>query len=311
MDKIYDILIIGGGSAGITAGIYAKRAGRDVAVIEKYALGGQLNVIGKIENYTGFDQIEGYDLAQKFSNHAKSQLLDIIQEEATAVDLAGEIKKVTTPQGEHFAYAVIFAMGSFSRELGIEGEGQFKGRGVSYCAICDGNFFKGKRVAVVGSGDSAFADARYLAGICKEVYILTKDNLKLHNYAENEFVDDQNVTIIRGGYSQKIEGQETVQKLVYKQGETLKQLDVEGVFVAIGRKPETDMLKDVLQLDERGYILTNEKMETSIEGVYACGDVRHNEIKQISTAVGEGAIAGTQATKYVLLRQALARNQGK
>ncbi len=305
MENIYDIIIIGGGSAGITAGIYAKRAGRKVAVVEKFALGGQLNIIGKIENYTGFEEIEGFDLAQKFAQHAKSQQLEIIKEEATDFQLDGPIKTIKTKKQTIQTYAVIFAMGSFSRELGIEGENKFKGRGVSYCAICDGNFFKGKRVAVVGSGDSAFADARYLAGVCSHVYLLTKDNLKLHNYAENEFETDQNVTIIRGGYSQKIKGESTLEKLVYKQGEEVKELDVDGVFVAIGRKPETQFLQGVLNLDERGYIITNEKMETSLAGVYACGDVRHNEIKQISTAVGEGAIAGTQATKYALKTKAM------
>ncbi|MBO5022614.1 MAG: FAD-dependent oxidoreductase [Clostridia bacterium] len=305
MENIYDIIIIGGGSAGITAGIYAKRAGRKVAVLEKFALGGQLNIIGKIENYTGFEEIEGFDLAQKFAQHAKSQQLEIIKEEATDFQLDGPIKTIKTKKQTIQTYAVIFAMGSFSRELGIEGEDKFKGRGVSYCAICDGNFFKGKRVAVVGSGDSAFADARYLAGVCSHVYLLTKDNLKLHNYAENEFETDQNVTIIRGGYSQKIKGESTLEKLVYKQGEEVKELDVDGVFVAIGRKPETQFLQGVINLDERGYIITNEKMETSLAGVYACGDVRHNEIKQISTAVGEGAIAGTQATKYALKTKAM------
>ncbi len=305
MENIYDVVIIGGGSAGITAGIYAKRAGRKVAVLEKFALGGQLNIIGKIENYTGFEEIEGFDLAQKFAQHAKSQQLEVIKEEAIAFDLNGQIKTIQTKKQTIQTYTVIFAMGSFSRELGIEGEDKFKGRGVSYCAICDGNFFKGKNVAVVGSGDSAFADARYLAGVCKQVYLLTKENLKLHNYAENEFDEDENVTIIRGGYSQKIEGENAPQKLIYKQNEEIKEVNVEGVFVAIGRKPETNFLQGVIDLDERGYIITNEKMETSLAGVYACGDVRHNEIKQISTAVGEGAIAGTQATKYALKTKAI------
>lgn len=300
-EEIYDILVVGGGSAGITAAIYAQRAGRKVAIIEKFALGGQLNLIGKIENYPGFPSIEGFELAQKFTEHAKSQNLQVFAEEAVEFNLQGDIKQIVCRNNVYKARSVIFAMGSFCRELGIEGEQQFKGKGVSYCAICDGNFFKGKTVAVVGSGDSAFSDAEYLSEICQHVYVLTKDNLKLHNYAENEFEKSQNVTLLRGAYSQKIEGGDKVEKLTYlKDGEEEK-INVDGVFVAIGRTPDTDKLKEMISLDERGYIITDEKMQTSIKGIYACGDVRKSSIKQISTAVGEGAIAGTEASKYAII----------
>lgn len=300
-EKIYDILIIGGGSAGITAGIYAKRAGRDVAILEKFALGGQLNLIGEIENYTGFSRIEGSLLAEKFKEHAKIIEIPIIKEEALEYALDGEIKEVKCRKTCYKARTIIFAMGSHPRELGIDGEEKFKGRGVSYCALCDGNFFKNKTVAVVGSGDSAFSDAVYLAGICKHVYVLTKPTLKLHNYAENEFDDKPNVTILKGALSQKIEGKESVEKLTYIKGENAESIDVDGVFVAIGRNPDTSKLKGQIELNERGYIITNNRQETNVKGVYACGDVNANEIKQISIAVGEGAIAGTEATNYVLI----------
>lgn len=300
-EKIYDILVIGGGSAGITAGIYAKRAGRDVAIFEKFALGGQLNLIGEIENYTGFAKIEGPELAQKFKEHAKSIAVPIIKEDAIEFKLDSDIKEVKTKKNVYKARAIIFAMGSHPRELGIEGEEQFKGRGVSYCALCDGNFFKNKQVAVVGSGDSAFSDALYLAGICSQVYVLTKDTLKMHNYAENEFKNKTNVTVLKGALSQSIEGKESVEKLTYIQNGKLDSVYVDGVFVAIGRTPDTNKLRGQISLDEKGYILVNSKQETNIEGVYACGDVTSNIIKQISTAVGQGAIAGTEATKYVLI----------
>lgn len=303
-EKIYDILIIGGGSAGITAGIYAKRAGLDVAILEKFALGGQLNLIGQIENYTGFEKIEGSDLARKFAKHAKSLEIPVLNEEAKRFNLESEIKEVVCRKNIYKSRAIIFAMGSHPRELGIDGEQEFKGRGVSYCALCDGNFFKNKRVAVVGSGDSAFSDANYLSSLCEHVFVLTKDNLKLHNYAENEFDDKQNVTVLRGAISQKIEGKENVQSLTYLKDQILQEIDIDGVFVAIGRTPETEVLKSKLSLDERGYIITNDKMATNLKGVYACGDVRANGIKQISTAVGEGAIAGTEAVKYVLVSKA-------
>lgn len=304
-DKIYDILIIGGGSAGITAGIYAKRAGRDVAILEKFALGGQLNLIGEIENYTGFSKIEGPELASKFAQHAKSHQIAVIREEAIEFKLDSEIKEVACKKNSYKARAIIFAMGSNPRELGIDGEANFKGRGVSYCAVCDGNFFKGKRVAVVGSGDSAFADAEYLSQLCQDVFVLTKNRLKLHNYAENDLSGLQNVTILKGALSQKIEGNDAVQSLTYVQNESIYKLDVDAVFVAIGRTPETEMLQGQLELDERGYIKANDKMQTNLKGVYACGDVKANSIKQISTAVGEGAIAGTEASKYAILAKAL------
>ena len=299
-EKIFDILIIGGGSAGITAGIYAKRAGRDVAIVEKFAIGGQLNLIGEIENYPGFVKIEGGELAKNFKDHIKALEIPVIRDEALEYNLEGDIKEVVCRKGVHKARSVIFAMGSISRELGIEGEQEYKGRGVSYCALCDGNFFKNKTVAVVGSGDSAFSDAQYLADICRHVYILTKDKLKLHNYAKNQFDSNPKVTILKGAFSQRIEGGQTVEKLTYLQQEKTKEVDVDGVFVAIGRTPDTDKLKGKIQLNERGYIIVNNKMETSAKGVYSCGDVNANDVKQISTAVGEGAIAGTEANKYVL-----------
>ena len=162
MNDIFDILIIGGGPAGITAGIYAKRAGKKVAIFEKFVPGGQVAQIGEIENYTGFKKVNGFDLAQNFYNHAKSLGLQFLMEEVLKVDFSGEIKKVFTKKNEYKAKAVILATGCKTRELNIAGEQEFKGRGVSYCAVCDGNFFKGQEVAVVGSGDSAVSDAIYL-----------------------------------------------------------------------------------------------------------------------------------------------------
>ena len=299
-EKVFDVLIIGGGSAGITAGIYAKRAGQDVAIIEKFMLGGQLNLIGEIENYTGFAKIEGSDLAKHFANHTKSIEVPVLYEEVKEINLDDQIKEVATRKNKYKTRSVIFALGSYSRELGIEGEQKFKGQGVSYCALCDGNFFRNKRVAVVGSGDSAFSDAKYLSNMCEHVYILTKDNLKLHNYAENEFEDTENVTVLRGAYSKKIVGENSIEKLIYLKDNKEQTLAVDGVFVAIGRKPETELLQGKVSLDERGYIITNDKMETNVAGVYACGDVKADNLKQIVTAVGEGAIAGTEASKYAL-----------
>ena len=297
---IYDVLIVGGGPAGVTAAIYAKRAGRNVAIVEKFVVGGQLNLIGEIENFTGFGKVEGPELALSIKSHAKSLDIPFVKDEILDAKLDGEVKVLKGKKTTYSAISVIFALGCYTRELGIEGEEKFKGRGVSYCAICDGGFFKDKTVAVVGSGDSAFSDANYLAPLCKHVYILTKAQTKLHNYAENEFEGRENVTILKGALSQEILGENSVKALTYIKDEKQETLDVDGVFVAIGRRPDTAFLQGKIELAPNGYIKANSKMQTSQEGVYVCGDVREDNIKQIATALGDGAIAGTEASKYVL-----------
>ena len=299
----YEIIIIGGGPAGIAAGIYAARAGRKVLIIEKYAPGGQLNLIGEIENYAGFKKIAGSMLAQNFEEHAKSLGVEFVMDEVVSVEKSKGGFEIKTNSASYQAISVILAQGCHSRELGIDGEMKFKGHGVSYCALCDGNFFKGKTVAVVGSGDSAFSDAVYLASICKKVYVLTKAKLKLHNYAEDELDDKKNVKILKAAISTRILGEEKLERLEYEQDGKRKTIAVDGVFVAIGRTPETLILKDFVELTDGGYVKSNDKMETSLAGVFVCGDVRDGSIRQIATAVGDGAIAGTNANKYVLIKQ--------
>ena len=305
MDKIYDILVVGGGPAGVTSAIYAKRAGRDVAIIEKFVIGGQLSLIGEIENYPGFSSIAGDELAKDFRNHAKSLDIPFIYDDISDYDFAGEVKIVASKKQSYKAKAVILAMGSHPKELNIDGEKNFIGRGVSYCALCDGNFFKNQDVAVVGSGDSAVSDALYLSNICKNVYVLTKNQLKLNNYSEDDLSERENIKVLKGAISKQIEGDNKVQTLVYGKDGEESNLDVNAVFVAIGRKPDTDNLKDKINLNDRGFIETNDRMETSTKGVYACGDVRTSVIKQIATAVGDGAIAGNEASKYVLIMDKL------
>lgn len=295
---IYDVIVIGGGPAGITAGIYAKRAGRDVAILERYMPGGQLNLIGEIENYTGFKSISGAELANKFYDHGKSLDIPFFTEEVIEMNLSEDVKIVKCRKNVYKAYSVILALGSHPRELKIEGEEKFKGQGVSYCALCDGNFFKNKNVAVVGSGDSAFSDALYLANICSKVYVLTKENLKLHNYAEDELNNFSNISLLKGAFSKSIKGDNKLEKITYMQNNIEKEIDVDGVFVAIGRTPDTDLLNGQIELNEQGYIKSDSSMKTSLEGVYVCGDVREGNIKQIACAVGDGAIAGTEASKY-------------
>lgn len=299
MEKIYDILIIGGGPAGITAGIYAKRAGKQVAVIERFMPGGQVAQIGEIENYLGFQKINGFELANKFYEHAQKLDVPFLMEEVVKVDLTQEIKVVHTRKNEYKTKVVILAMGCKTRELNIEGEQKFKGRGVSYCAVCDGNFFKGQTVAVVGSGDSAIGDAIYLSGICKKVYVLTKNGFKVTNYPQNELNKYKNVEVLDKAISGKIFGNEKVEKLEFIQDDKTKSIDVDAIFVAIGRTPDTSILENQIELSNKGYIKVDENFMTSRDGVFACGDIVDGSIKQIATATGDGALVATKAILWL------------
>ncbi len=300
---VYDILIIGGGPAGISAGIYAKRANKSVVILEKFAVGGEVNLLDKVDNYLGFHSMDGQALAKAFKTHAKALELDFIYEEAIDFNLTGEVKKVMTNKHTYEAKSVIFALGANPRELGIEGEEKFVGRGVSYCAVCDGNFYKDKNVAVVGSGDSAISDAVYLSDLCKKVYLLTRENMKLFGRSEQE-LDKKNITVLKGAEASKVLGENKVTALEYVKDGKRKSLKLDGVFVAIGRRPQTENLVGKLDLDEKGYIVCDERLHASQEGVFACGDARNGLVKQIATAVSDGAVASMEAIKYVGLMKA-------
>ena len=297
---MFDVLVIGGGPAGITAAIYAKRAGRNVAILEKIALGGQLNIIGKIENYPGFAEIMGPALADEFSKHIESLDIPVIYDDVLNVNLEGEQKVVYGANGDYNAFAIVFALGSNYRELKIDGEKKFVGSGVSYCAVCDGRFFKAKKVAVIGSDDSAFADALYLSSIAKEVHLFSKKELKLHNYTFFDAEEKGNIFLHQNSVAKKIDGDLNVQSLVFEIEGHKEKIGVDGVFVSVGRKPSTGMLRGKIRLNKNGYIKTDEKMRTNIEGVFACGDITDPAIRQISVAVGQGAVAGTEASRFAL-----------
>lgn len=297
---MFDVLVIGGGPAGITASIYAKRAGRNVAILEKIALGGQLNIIGKIENYPGFAEVMGPELADEFSKHVESLSIPVIYDDVVGLDLEGETKVVRGTNGEYHALAIVLALGSNYRELKIDGEKKFIGNGVSYCAVCDGRFFKGKKVAVVGSDDSAFADALYLSSLAKEVHLFSKKELKLHNYTFFDAEEKGNVFLHQNSVSKKIEGSLNVESLVYEVDGHKQKIDVDGVFVSVGRRPSTDMLRGKIKLNKKGYIKINDKMQTNLDGVFACGDITDPVVRQISVAVGQGAVAGTEASRFAL-----------
>lgn len=294
---IYDIIIVGGGPAGLTAAIYAKRANKNVLVIERALYGGQVAIIGEIENYPGFLSIQGPELAEVFHSQAKKLGVNFAHDNMIGIE-NGEIKKVICKKHSYEAKAVILALGSMSRELNVEGEKKFIGSGVSYCATCDGSFFKDKKVAIVGSGDSAVASALYLQSIASEVVIVSKyPQLKLKAYTPEIFKRLSKTKFIYGAQVQSINGDDKVSSMTVSAGDKTQQISVDGIFVTIGRKPDTDMLAGSLDLDSRGYIVVDEDMHTSANGIYACGDVTTIKLKQVVTAASTGAIAATEAIK--------------
>lgn len=293
--KIYDIAVIGGGPAGYTAAIYAGRAGYSALVFEKSSPGGQMGITSSIENYPGFASVDGFELASKMMEQAANFGADFAYEEVVSVELAGKTKTVRTDSGEYECRAVILATGAKPRLLGVPGEREYTGRGVSYCATCDGMFFRGKTVIVNGGGDTAFEDALYLSNVCEKVYIVHRrdafraaaSTVKKAEAKENiTFIKNANITEILGSGA-SVTG---VKLRDTKTGEE-SALEANGVFVAVGRIPDTALVKDQLELDKNGYIIADETTKTSVPGVFAAGDVRTKPLRQIVTACADGASA--------------------
>lgn len=297
---MYDILIIGGGPGGICAAIYAKRANKKVAIIERAVPGGQVAEIGKIENYPGFSFISGNDLSLNFYNQTQRLGVEFIFDEANNFKLKGKVKKVECTNGTYEAKTIIIAIGSNPRELNVPGERKFFGKGVSYCAICDANFFKGQKVAVVGSGDSAFSNAIYLSNICSSVDIFAKNNLeKLKAYNEEMMKKYKNIKIHKNAKVIDVIGKDKAEGLKYESDGSEKIENFDGIFVAIGRTPDTARFEGQLKLNEKGYIITKNEVFTNIKGVYACGDVCESALKQIVVAASGGATAALKAIEYL------------
>ena len=301
--QLYDIIIIGGGPAGYTAALYATRAGLDTLVIERLSAGGQLALTGEVDNYPGFEEgIDGFTLGMKMQGSAERFGAVTEYTEVLSLDLKDKIKKIITDSGEFEAKTVIIATGANPRELGLPREAELLGRGIHYCAHCDGRFYKDKTVAVVGGGNSAAADALYLSRLAKKVYLIhRRDSLRatkiyhepLKNAENIEFLWDSAITELIA--EQRVSGAK-IQSL--KTGE-LTEISCDGVFVSIGRKPATDFVKDTVNLDQNGYIIADETTKTNIEGVFAAGDVRTKALRQIVTAVSDGAVAVHFAEEYL------------
>ncbi len=301
---IYDVIIIGGGPAGLTSGLYTSRARLKSLLIEKGFTGGQVMTIEWVENYPGFDEgISGIELSQRMERQAKKFGLETIQGSVKEISLYDEIKRIVLEEGKVYeAKAVILATGANPRPLKVEEEEKYRGRGVSYCATCDGAFFKGKKIAVIGGGNSAVEEAIFLTKFADVVYIVhRRDQLRATKIIQERAFANPKIKFIWNSLVEKIDGKDTVNALSLKNVKTgeVSELAVEGVFIYIGYKPNTGFLKGLIKLDKDNYIITDEEMSTSVQGIFAAGDVRAKSLKQIATAVGDGAIAAVSAEKYI------------
>ena len=293
--KIYDMIIIGGGPGGYTAALYAARAGMKVLVVEKLSAGGQMALTHKIDNYPGFDEgVDGFELGWKMQRGAERFGAKSLQTEVRQVDLQANPKRVITARGELLARTVVIATGANPRSLGLAGEQEWTGRGVHYCAACDGMFYRGKTVVVVGGGNSAAADALLLSRVAEKVILVhRRDSLRAEKAVADALALAENVEFRWNSVATELVIGERIQGLRIRnvQSGAEEQVDAQGVFISIGRKSASDLVKDQVALDEAGYILAGESTETSIPGVYAVGDVRTKAVRQIVTAVADGAVA--------------------
>jgi thioredoxin reductase (NADPH) len=305
MERIYDVIIIGGGPAGYTAALYASRAGLDTLVIEKMGPGGQMALTDIIDNYPGFDEgIDGISLGMKMQAGAERFGAATEYAEVTSLELSDKIKTVETTSGRFLTRTVIIATGADPRKLGIEGEDALVGRGLHYCAHCDGRFYKGKTVMVVGGGNSAASDALYLSHLCEKVIVVhRRDTLRATKIYHEPLMSAPNVEFM---WNSAIDDYIVDKKIVGAKVKNLQsgevsEVNFDGLFVSIGRKPATDLFAGQLALDESGYIIADESTKTSIDGVYAAGDVRTKTLRQVVTAVSDGAIAADGAEQYIAL----------
>ena len=303
MDKIYDVIIIGGGPAGYTAALYSARAGLDTIVLEKFSAGGQMTQTSQIDNYPGFDEgVDGFTLGFKMQSGAERFGAITKQTEVKSVNLNEKIKTVTTADGDYFAKCIIIATGAEHKHLGLKDEENLLGRGVGYCAACDGMFFKDKEVVVIGGGNSAAADALLLSKICKKVYVVHRRNtLRAEKFYHDPLMSTDNVEFLWNCvateflYDLKISGLKI--KNIHDGSE--KEIKADGVFISIGRVPQTDLYKHQIDIDENGYIIADETTKTNLPGVFAIGDVRTKPVRQIVTAVADGATAVHFAEEYL------------
>ena len=300
---MYDIIIIGSGPAGLSAAIYAQRACLDTIVIEKNGIsGGQVLNTWEVDNYPGFPGVTGFELSRQFREHANKLGARVVQDEVVQVELSGNVKKVVCEEETYEARCVILASGAHHRTLEVPGEEELRGAGVSYCATCDGAFFRGRTVAVVGGGDAALEDVIFLARMCEKVYIVhRRDKLRGAKRLQERLQALENIEFVWNSETAAIEGNAQVEALRLRQTKTgeERRLDVDGVFIAVGIAPESELYAGQLELDEQGYIRADESGQTSVPGVFAAGDVRTKALRQILTAASDGANCVASAERYL------------
>lgn len=299
---MYDVIILGGGAAGLTAALYTRRYGLSALLIEELYLGGQIINTAEIENYPGYSTpISGMDLMSEFEKQARNYDPVIVYETVTGVFLNEAVKTVKTEDNEYKSRCVIIATGQNSRELGVARERELRGSGVSYCAVCDGNFFRGKTAAVVGGGDTALTEALFLSRICRKVFIIhRRDSFRAAQAEVNKLKKTDNIEPVMNARVIELLGAGKVEGVtVCGAGGSLRTLEINALFIAVGAIPKSGLFKDILALDEYGYIITDDDMRASIPGVFAAGDVRKKALRQLVTAASDGATAAHNAMLYI------------
>lgn len=301
---IYDVIILGSGPAGLSAAIYAQRARLNTLVIEEKPLsGGQILDTYEVDNYPGLQGIGGFELGMKFREHADTLGVTFHTAQVQKVQAAGNLKEVVTEKETFQTKSVIVATGATHRKLGVQGEEELVGAGVSYCATCDGAFFKGKTVAVVGGGDVALEDALFLARGCEKVYLIhRRDEFRGAKVLQEQVQKTENITVLWNSEVKEIQGENKVEKILLHNNieETDTTLEVQGIFIAVGIQPNNDAVKEVVAVDEQGYVKALEDTVTSEPGIFAAGDVRTKQLRQVITAVADGANAVTSVERYLL-----------
>ncbi len=298
MSEILDLIICGGGAAGLTSAVYAARSGLDFVLIDiSSSMGSQITQTSDVDNYTGFEKVNGMELVMKFYEHAKALNAPMINDEVQEISKENGIFTVKCAQGEYKSRTVIYCSGASHRELGVKGERELLGRGVGYCAVCDGFFYRNKTVVVVGGGNTAVTDALYLSKICKKVILVhRRDSLRAEKILVERLENAENVELMFNSEVAEILGEKGADGVLLKSGETI---DCDGVFIAVGIVPRSDTVKNLAELDDNGYIVADESGRTSLDGLFAAGDVRTKELRQIITACSDGANCVDSVNKFL------------
>ncbi len=299
---MYDVIVIGGGPAGFTAGLYTSRAKLETLIIERAFFGGQMAITNQMENYPGFEAISGSLLADKMLKQAEKFGAQVVLDEVIDLELDSKIKKIVTRNNTYEAKTVILSMGASPKKLGIPGEEKLTGAGISYCATCDGAFFRDRDVAVIGGGDTAAEDALYLSRFCNKVYLIhRRDEMRATKVLADLVLENPKIIPVWDSVAVEIKGENMVESLKVKNLKTdeVASFNVSGIFIAIGYIPNSQLVQGKVELTDGGYIKADESMQTNIPGVFVAGDVREKQLRQVVTAASDGAVAGTSAEQYL------------